>query len=211
MIKACVESTNANRKFIEITTKGTETKEFAAENESIEVPDKKVYRYREWTLDNRIKVVVRSEIDAYVKEGENTNFVKVCAFNEFQSQQGGWKANYELNRGAMISAEIRNNLSKVCRWLCQAFLADCNQFKLGFVTKVNPKENKHQILTVEDMSTTTLSNTINFRLKDTWSIVKTISDLLIKQEDGAYAFVKSPYKQSLRIYKVPEKEEKEDY
>jgi len=209
LLKACVESTNANRKFIEIVTKGTETRDFTQGAEGVEVPDNKVYKYREWTLDNKVHVVVRSEIDAYVKEGENNNFVKVCALNEFQSQQE-WKNNYELNRGAMISSEIRNNLSKVCRWLCQAFLVDCNQFKLGFVTKINPKENKHQILTVEDMSTTTLSNTINFRLKDTWSIVKTIADIIIKQEDGVYSFVKSPYKQSLRIYKVPEKEEREE-
>jgi translation initiation factor 3 subunit D len=207
MLRLCIESTNVNKKFIEISTKGTETKEFGnIENTSIEVPDKKLYRYRKWTLDGRLNVVVRSEIDAYAKDGDNTSYVKVCALNECQAQLD-WKQNYELNRGALISTELRNNLCKICRWLCQAFLSEANLFKLGFVTKPNPKESKYYVLTVEDMTSQNLSNTINFRLKDTWSIVKTLADIIMKEPDGVYAFVKLPYKQSIRIYAVPEKEE----
>jgi len=205
LLKACLESTHINKKFIELTTKGTEAKEFQT-GPSVEVPDKKVYRYRKWTLDGKLHVVVRSEADAYVKEGEATPYVKVCALNEHQSQQD-WKQALELSRGALISSELRNNLNKICRWLCQAFLTETTQFKLGFVTKVNPKENRYHVLAVEDMTTTNLSNIINFRLKDTWSIVKTVADIIIKQEDGAYILNKGPYKQGLRIYKVPEKEE----
>jgi translation initiation factor 3 subunit D len=207
MLKLCIESTNVNKKFIEISTKGTEVKEFGdGKYPSIEVPDRKVYRYRKWTLDNRLHVVVRSEIDAYAKEGDNITFVKVCALNECQPQLS-WKENYELKEGALISTELRNNLCKICRWLCQAFLAEANLFKLGFVTKPNPKETKHQVLTVEDTTTANISSIINFRLKDNWSIVKTLAEIVMKEPDGVYAFVKLPYKQSIRIYAVPEKEE----
>ena len=205
-----MESTNVNKKFIELSTKGTETKDFALGDASqAEVPAKKVYRYRRWTLDNRINVVVRSEIDAFVNEGNETQFVKICALNECHSQSD-WKQHYETTRGALISLELRNNLSKVCRWLCQAFLAECNTFKIGFVTKPNPKEAKHVVLTVEDMSTTNLSNTVSFRLKENWSILKTVADIVSKQDDGVYALVKQAYKQSIKIYQVPERDEQEE-
>lgn len=207
MLRLCVESTNVNKKFIELSTKGTEVKCFNVEGaKPIEVPEKKVYRYRKWTLDNKIHVVVRSEVDAYIKEGESNNFVKVCALNECQPQMD-WKQNHELNRGALISAELRNNLCKICKWLCQASLADQNTFKIGFVTKPNPKEPKHSVLVVEDMAATTLSNTVNFRLKDSWSIVKTLADIMSRQDDGTYSFVKQAYKQSIKIYGIPEEEE----
>jgi len=207
LLKLCIESTNVNKKFVELSTKGTETKDFSSGNASqSEVPDRKAYRYRRWTLDNKINIVVRSEIDAFVKEGNETQFVKVCALNECQSQSD-WKQHYETNRGALISSELRTNLSKVCRWLCQAFLAECNTFKIGFVTKPNPKEAKHTVLTVEDMTTVNLSNTVSFRIKDNWSIIKTVADLISKQEDGVFALVKQAYKQSIRIYQVPERDE----
>lgn len=209
MLKACIESTNINRKFFEITTKGSELKNISTIKDKVEVPDRKAYKYRKFTLDNKVNIVVRSEIDAWVKEGENAAFVKVCALNEYQPQQD-WKQNYELNKGAVISGELRNNLNKICRWLCQALLADCNQVKLGFVTKQNVKDGKHYVLTVEDMTTNTLSNTINYRLKDSWNIVKTLTDVLSKQDDGTYAFTKQAYKTGIRVYRAPDAAEESD-
>jgi translation initiation factor 3 subunit D len=211
MLRLCIESTNVNKKFIELTTKGTEVKDFSAGKAAdlAEVPERKVYRYRKWILDNKINVVVRSEADAYITEGDNTPFIKVCALNECMSQND-WKQNVELNRGALISSELRNNLCKICKWLCQAYLTECNTFKIGFVTKPNAKEPKYSILTVEDMSTTTLSNTQGFRMKDSWSIIKTVADVMSKYEDGVYSFVKLPYKQGIRIYQVPDKEENQE-
>jgi len=207
LLKACIESTNTNRKFIEITTKPDQSKDFTT-IKGAEAPERKAYRYRKFNLDNKVNLVVRSEIDAYVKEGEGTSFVKVCALNEYQPQQD-WKQNYELNKGAVISSELRNNLNKICRWLCQALLADCGSVRLGFVTKQNVKDGKHYVLTVEDMTTNSLSNTINYRLKDSWSVVKTLTDILAKQEDGTYAFIKQAYKPGIRVYRAPDEEAEE--
>ncbi len=210
MLKICIESTNVNRKFIDITTSGTEVKTFNEDNEYFkEAPDTKVYRYRRWTLEGKIHVVCRSEIDSYVKEGEADKFTKIAALNEYESTLD-WKTNYETNRGALISSEVRNNSSKIARWLCQAQLADCENVKLGFVTKPSSKDTKHQVLTVEPMTTGGLSNMTGYKLKDNWSIIKTIVEILGKQDDGVFSFVKMPYKQSLRIYQVPSKEADEE-
>ena len=211
MLKLCLESTNVNRKFIDITTKSTEEAGWNENSEYFkEVPEGKVYKYRRWTLENKIHIACRSEIDAYAKvpegEGEKKVFVKVCALNEYDPA-ADWSQNYETNRGALISSEFRNNGSKIGKWLCQAFLADCEQFKLGFVNKPNVKDSKYQVLTVEPMTSIGLSSQTGYKLKDNWSIIKTIVEIMSKQDDGTYNFVKLPYKQSIRIYKIPTGEE----
>lgn len=207
MLKLCLESTNVNKKFIEVTAKANESNSWGQDTEYFkDVPEGKVYRYRKFTLENKIHVNCRSEVDAFSKVGDGDTarnvFVKVCALNEYDPVLD-WGQNYETNRGALISSEFRNNGSKIGRWLCQAFLADCEQFKLGFVHKTNPKDTKYQVLTVEPMTSNGLSSQTGYTLKDNWSIIKTIVEIMSKQEDGSYSFVKLPYKQSIRIYRLP--------
>jgi len=60
------------------------------------------------------------------------------------------------------------------------------------------------------MTTNTLSNTINYRLKDSWNIVKTLTDVLSKQDDGTYAFTKQAYKTGIRVYRAPDAAEESD-
>lgn len=207
MFKICIEATNVNRKFIDIVTSQTEGTAFDENSPYFkDVPEDKVYRYRKWTLDNKIHVVCRSEVDSYVTQGEGENakkiLTKICALNEFESVLD-WRNNFESNNGAVISGEERNNACKISKWICQAILADCELIKLGFVSKTNNKDNKFQVLGVEATSVKNLSNDINYREKDNWNIIKTIVELLGKQEDGTFAFVKLPYKQSIRIYRIP--------
>jgi translation initiation factor 3 subunit D len=208
MLKICIEATNINRKFINITTQKTDEKVFEEKSPYFkDVPEDKVYRYRKWTLDSKIHVVCRSEIDSFVQQGEGENaktvFTKICALNELDSTLD-WKTNFETNNGAVISGEERNNACKISKWLCQALLAECELIKLGFVTKGTGKDHKYQILGVEATSVKNLVNDINYREKDNWNIIKTIVELLGKQEDGTFAFVKLPYKQAIRIYRVPD-------
>jgi translation initiation factor 3 subunit D len=207
MFKICIDATNVNRKFIDIVTQKNQQATFDEKSPFFkDVPEDKVYRYRKWTLDNRIHVVCRSEIDSYVTQGEGENakkiYTKICALNEFESTLD-WRTNFDSNNGAVISGEERNNACKISKWICQAILADCELVKLGFVSKTNTKDNKYQVLGVEATSVKNLSNDINYREKDNWNIIKAIVDLLGKQEDGTFAFVKLPYKQSIRIYRIP--------
>jgi translation initiation factor 3 subunit D len=208
MFKICIEATNVNRKFIDIVTQPNQSTAFDEQSPYFkDVPEDKVYRYRKWTLDNRIHVVCRSEIDSYVTQGEGENakkiFTKICALNEFDSALD-WRTNFENNNGAVISGEERNNACKISKWICQAILADCELVKLGFVSKTQTKgDNKYQVLGVEATSVKNLSNDINYREKDNWNIIKAIVELLGKQDDGTFAFVKLPYKQSIRIYRIP--------
>jgi hypothetical protein len=60
---------------------------------------------------------------------------------------------------------------------------------------------------VEAMTSASLSKQIGYNLKDNWPVIKTIVEVLSKQEDGTFSFVKLPYKQAIRIYRVPGEEE----
>lgn len=214
MFKICIEATNVNRKFINIVTQNTEELTFDEANSYYkDVPENKVYRYRKWTLDNKIHVVCRSEVDSFVRQGEGENskvvFTKVCALNEFDSTYD-WAKNFEINNGMVISSEERNNSNKISKWICQALLADCELVKLGFVTRSSQKDNRYQIIGVEATSVKNLVTDINYREKDNWNIIKTIVELLGKQEDGTFAFVKLPYKQAIRIYRIPDENEEQE-
>jgi len=66
------------------------------------------------------------------------------------------------------------------------------------------------VLLIEQQKTTTLSTTIGYKLRDNWSIVKHLMETLIKWEDGTYALIKLPYKQSVRIYKIPKEDEEKN-
>jgi len=82
--------------------------------------------------------------------------------------------------------------------------------KLGFVSRINQKDDKkHSVLLVEQLKSTTLSQMIGYKLRENWSIIKHLIEMLIKQEDGEYALVKLPYKQSIRVYKLPKVEEED--
>jgi len=211
LVRLCVEATNINKNFVNQTTKGEE-KTWASEKYDIEdLPERKLYKYRKWVLDGKFNVVTRSEIDSFTKtvnsEGvEGTQYLKVCSLNECDLNND-WRAKLETNRGALTSTEFRNNSCKISKWICQAVLADVDTVKLGFVSRILSKDlTKHAVLLVETVKTATLIQAIGYKLKDNWSIMKHLIETIMKQEDGTYALVKLPYKQSIRIYRIPKEE-----
>jgi len=107
MLKLCIEATNVNKKFIDLSTTGTEEIGYNEASEHFkDVIPGKAFRYRRWILENKIHIACRSEVDAYIPvkegEGERKAFTKVCALYEYDAG-GDWTSNYETNRGAMIS------------------------------------------------------------------------------------------------------------
>jgi len=213
LIRLCVEATNSNKNFIYQVAKGEEKNWTNLKYDDEDLPEKKLYKYRKWVLEGKFNIVVRSEIDSYTKkvdpetEVESIQYLKVVALNEFDLS-ADWRSKLETTRGALISSEFRNNSCKISKWLCQAVLADVDTVKVGFVSRVAPKDlTKHSVLLVETMKTTTLMQTIGYKLKDNWSIMKHLIETIQKQEDGTYALVKLPYKQSIRIYRIPKEEE----
>mgnify|MGYP000997304722 CR=1 FL=1 len=205
MIKLCVEATNINKNFITFASSGPQ-RDYGKDHPLYKEGEKRVFRYRRWEVD-RVEVVVRSEVDSYLppKEDAEPKFVKLCALNE--SEISDWKTKLEGSRGALIGTELRNNACKVSKWICQAALAEIDEIKLAFITRQNQKDtSKHSLLSIESYSLASLGSSINYRLKDNWAILKSLAEVLSKQEDGEYALVKQAYKQSIKVYRMPKKE-----
>lgn len=130
MLKLCTEATNINKNFQAQIQTGQE-KFFGEENKAIKSDRKVAYHYKRFTLDGKLEVVLRVEIDAYTKDANGKeNYCVTRALNEFDFGTD-WRKKLESNKGALVTSEIRNNSCKVNKWVCQAFLAEADSVKLG--------------------------------------------------------------------------------
>ncbi|KAJ3216251.1 hypothetical protein HDU67_009761 [Dinochytrium kinnereticum] len=191
------------------------------------------YRYRKWNLGNDISLVVRTTIDAAlhapgaqnaqaaeedsILEPESaayppgeTLFVTVKALTEFDSRATGsggapdWRQKLDSQRGAVMATEIKNNGNKLARWTTEALLAGADQIRIGFVSRVNPKDRvRHAVLGTAFFKPKEFAVQMNLAIENGWGILKTFVDLLLKMPDGKYVMVKDPNKPMLRLYAVP--------
>jgi translation initiation factor 3 subunit D len=80
-------------------------------------PASVAFRYRRWRLPGGVQLVARCSLNGFVerKDGENA-FVVAKALNETDSrlQQGqvDWRQKLELQTGAVLAAEMKNNQSE---------------------------------------------------------------------------------------------------
>ncbi|KAI8375038.1 eukaryotic translation initiation factor 3 subunit D [Choanephora cucurbitarum] len=179
------------------------------------------YRYREFNMTSadapedakKINMIVRTEVDAAVKQGNATNYVTIRALNEYDSAaQGGgalpWKKSLDSQRGAVVATEMRNNAAKLARWAVQAILADAEQLKLGYVARFNPKDNtRHVILGTQAYKPRDFASQMNLSLTNGWGIVKAVVDMCLQLPEGTYVMMKDPNRPILRIYAVPSEDD----
>jgi translation initiation factor 3 subunit D len=181
-------------------------------------PASKAYRYRRFDLsleqdEEPLHLVVRTELDAVVKNNINgeDQFMTIKALNEFDSKAQGsggaldWRTKLASQRGAVLATEMKNNSCKLARWTVQAILAKADTMKLGFVSRANPKNNNdHVILGVLTNKPRDFAAQMALNLNNGWGIVRTITDMCLKMDEGKYVLVKDPNKPVLRLYAVPE-------
>ena len=99
-----------------------------------------LYRYRKFDLsvseEDVMDLIVRTEVDAY--NGKRESLVTVKALNEFDPRaQGGagkaldWRKNLDMQKGAIVASEMKNNSAKLARWAVQGVLAGAETMKMG--------------------------------------------------------------------------------
>ncbi|KAF2400500.1 translation initiation factor eIF-3, subunit D [Trichodelitschia bisporula] len=177
----------------------------------------KAYKYRRFDLslaqdEEPMHLIVRTELDAVLKNnisGED-QFLTIKALNEFDSKAPGsggaldWRSKLASQRGAVVATEMKNNSCKLARWTVQSILAKADMMKLGFVSRINPRNpNDHMILGVLGYKPRDFAAQMNLNLANGWGIVRTIVDMVLKMGDGKYVLVKDPNKNVLRLYSVP--------
>ncbi|GAA5861951.1 hypothetical protein JCM5296_000488 [Sporobolomyces johnsonii] len=175
------------------------------------------FRYRKFDLsiteDEDVGIVVRTEVDAYVKAAsanEEDTFINIKTLNEFDSRAQGsggapdWRTKLDSQRGAVVATEMKNNSSKLARWAVQSILAGAEQMKMGYVSRANPRDaSRHTILGTQWYKPRDFASQMNVNLANGWGIVRTIADLCLKQPEGKYVLLKDPNKPLIRLYRVP--------
>ncbi|KAK8642120.1 hypothetical protein V6N13_011479 [Hibiscus sabdariffa] len=172
------------------------------------------YRYRRWKLDNDMYLVARCEVQSVVEINNKNSFVTLNALNEFDPKYSGvdWRQKLETQRGAVLATELKNNANKLAKWTAQAILASADLMKLGYVTRVHPRDHfNHVILGVVGYKPRDFASQINLNTSNMWGIVKSIVDLCMKLNEGKYVLVKDPAKPQVRIYEVPADAFENDY
>ncbi|KAL3688292.1 hypothetical protein R1sor_014601 [Riccia sorocarpa] len=167
---------------------------FASENEEVASV---AYRYRKWKLDEETTLVARCELHSVAEVKGQEVLLTVNSLNEFDSKITGvdWRQKIENQRGAVLATELKNNANKLAKWTAQALLAGAEQMKLGYVSRVHPKDHyNHCILTVQGYKPKEFAAQINLSVNNMWGILKTVVDICMKLEEGKYLLVKDPNK-----------------
>lgn len=185
--------------------------------EDVDPPAAVGYLYRQYDLtseaEDPIQLVVRTEADAYLPPAPGSKkrqLVSIKTLNEFDSKAQGaggapdWRSRLDSQRGAVVATEIKNNAFKLARFATQAILAGTDVLKLGYISRVNPKEaGRHVILATQTFKPRDLATQMNLSLANGWGIVRTIADM-VRHEDGKYVLAKDPNKPVVNLYKVPD-------
>ncbi|CAA3013500.1 eukaryotic translation initiation factor 3 subunit D-like [Olea europaea subsp. europaea] len=188
-----------------------ESNPFANEGEEVASV---AYRYRRWKLDNDMHLVSRCEVQSVVEVSKQKSFLTLNALNEFDPKYSGvdWRQKLETQRGAVLATELKNNANKLAKWTAQALLAGADMMKLGYVSRVHPRDHfNHVILAVVGYKPRDFATQINLNTSNMWGIVKSIVDLCMKLNEGKYVLVKDPSKPQVRIYEVPPDAFENDY
>lgn len=209
------EGTRVNRAYVEQAL----TSEKASHKLGEPVPffteddtDSIAYKYRKWNVDGDTKLICRCELNA-VSESKGMDKGKgvttlVKALNEFDSKVTGidWRLKIETQRGAVIANELKNNANKLAKWTAMATLVGAEQIKLGFVSRVHPRDsNLHAILNTQTYKTKDFAQQINLKESNMWGAFKLFLETCRKFPDGTFICVKDPSKGMLRFYTYEEK------
>ncbi|KAH7437068.1 hypothetical protein KP509_05G054900 [Ceratopteris richardii] len=184
---------------------------FASEGEEVASV---AYRYRKWKLDEDTHLIARCEVHSLLDAKGQTNFLTLNALNEFDPKLTGvdWRQKLETQRGAVLATELKNNANKLAKWTAQALLANADTMKLGYVSRVHPRDHfNHVILSVQGYKPKEFASQINLNTSNMWGIVKAIVDVCLKLNEGKYVLVKDPSKPQVRLYEVPADAFENDY
>jgi len=175
------------------------------------------YRYRVFNLgkapkegeeDSRVKLLARTELDGVMKgKQEEDLLMRLYALNEVDAKLTNgidWRQKLDSQRGAVLATELKNNSSKLAKWTLQAMLAGADLIKLGYVSRVHPRDSfNHVILGTQTYKPKEFATQINLNVNNAWGILKAIVDLCLQLDEGKYLLLKDPNKPVVRFYSVP--------
>jgi len=213
-IRLSEEATYINHNFINQVIKGPGTAmDMERKNpflDALQPPNKPApiaFFYRRWNLGGDRDVVIRCEINGYeTRKGQKQYFIS-RAINEWNSKLSGnidYKLKLESQSGAVLAAEMKNNLNKLAKWTTKALISDADHLKLGYVTRANPRSNlNHHILLTQRYKPKDFANLMGIKGIVLWGTLNRILSQIENQPDGTYLIFRDPMEPTLNIYSIP--------
>lgn len=167
------------------------------------------YRYRKWKLGDNVNLVVRCEHDAVIQgPNDKPQYITIKAFNEWGDPKTtnniDWRQKLDVQRGAVLASELKNNSNKLGKWTIQALLAGSDYIKFGYVSRIHAKDSsKHIILGTQTFRPKEFAGQINLNMDNAWGVLRCIIDYCLKLPEGRYLILKDPNKPLLVLYNVP--------
>lgn len=141
--------------------------------------------------------MARTEFDG-VMLGANQEVQKLTikAFNEWDSTQSGgvdWRTKLDIQKGAILATEMKNNSCKLAKWTLQAILSGSDYIKYGYVSRANVRNaTQHVVLGTQQFRPTDFANNIALNMDNCWGILFTIIKFFMAQPTGLYLMLKDP-------------------
>ncbi|KAJ2819166.1 hypothetical protein IWW50_005556, partial [Coemansia erecta] len=173
-------------------------------------------------IGDQCLVAVRTEVSGLLPAGANAHkqlFIRALTQHDIAAVGAGdaldWRQKLDSQRGAVIATEMKNNASKLACWAFQAILAGADQMRLGFVSRVSPRDRtRHGILGHQTYNPSDFVAQLGLNEFNAWGIAKAVIDMCLKLDEGKYVIMRDPNKPLILLYKVPantfEDEEEED-
>eukprot|EP01128_Nolandella_sp_AFSM9_P003953 TRINITY_DN1738_c0_g5_i1.p1 TRINITY_DN1738_c0_g5~~TRINITY_DN1738_c0_g5_i1.p1 ORF type:complete len:435 (+),score=131.65 TRINITY_DN1738_c0_g5_i1:318-1622(+) len=163
------------------------------------------YFYRSFPLDAKNKVVVRSEVDGYQTDNDKKELFVAKSLNEYDLRiTGGWRQKLETQRAGTFATEVKNNNTKLARWGVQAYLAEADLIKLGFVSRTSLHDPySHVVLGVETHRANKFLPNMGCDVNQFWGVFQyLVNQIRSFEEDGRYLILRSPNEKQLMVYRV---------
>lgn len=219
MTKLCLESHIVSENFAAQALSEREPIEYELEEkpevptvtkataQEVNLPKKKLYRYKKIILDSTNVVIVRFCIDAYEEVEGQAIPVLVRAVND--DGKGEWASKWDANSASIKNDIIKDNSIKFLKWLLIAACNNIETIKLAYVVRSNAKKaDDHSIIRVENVSVSQTAKFFSFNIKEYLASLNKILNLIKDiDQDSEYIINKAPFKNVLTIYRVPEAQE----
>ncbi|KAL3810608.1 hypothetical protein ACHAXA_010566 [Cyclostephanos tholiformis] len=149
---------------------------------------------------------------------EGDQYMTAFALNEFDPSYCGsasapparpgaainWRDKIDSQAGAVLASELKNNSFKLAKWTAQSLLAGASQMKIGFVSRISPKNvYEHVVLATQTYSPMDFAAQITLSQGNMWGIMRLFIKLFEDQPEGKYVIMRDPNRAIVRIYGVP--------
>ena len=188
----------------------------------------KIFRYKAWDLrktpsgmaseeddqdQSPLHLVVRTDVDSCMSPDQ---YVNLRVFSEYYPMDSNtnnyipnyvdWRKKLVSQSGAVLITELRNNQWKVARWALEALLAESASLKVGFATRVFPKDptRGHSLLNVQTFKPDLFASQLNLNMNQCWGILKSWVEIFLAEEDGMFVIYRDPNVPKIKLYRVPE-------